>query len=62
MIRYQDDTSCRWDQKPPLTPLLKQDGSLDVKPGRITLEMIEVHIGGYLADDDIIRFDDQYGR
>jgi mannose-1-phosphate guanylyltransferase/mannose-6-phosphate isomerase len=24
--------------------------------------MIEVQSGGYLGEDDIVRFDDQYGR
>ncbi|QFU77113.1 mannose-1-phosphate guanylyltransferase/mannose-6-phosphate isomerase [Halioglobus maricola] len=31
-------------------------------PGRIPLELIEVQSGSYLGEDDIIRFDDQYGR
>lgn len=31
-------------------------------PGRVDLEMIEVQSGGYLAEDDIVRFDDLYGR
>lgn len=31
-------------------------------PGRLPLEMIEVQSGSYLGEDDIIRFDDQYGR
>ncbi|WP_456370081.1 mannose-1-phosphate guanylyltransferase/mannose-6-phosphate isomerase [Geoglobus sp.] len=31
-------------------------------PGRIPLEMIEVAIGDYLSEDDIERFDDEYGR
>lgn len=31
-------------------------------PGVIPLEMIEVQTGSYLGEDDIIRFDDQYGR
>ncbi|MDY7789432.1 mannose-1-phosphate guanylyltransferase/mannose-6-phosphate isomerase [Burkholderia ubonensis] len=31
-------------------------------PGRIPLEIIEVQSGNYLGEDDIIRFDDQYGR
>lgn len=30
--------------------------------GQIPLEMIEVQIGEYLAEDDIVRFDDRYGR
>jgi mannose-6-phosphate isomerase-like protein (cupin superfamily) len=31
-------------------------------PGRIPLEMIEVQSGAYLGEDDIVRFDDSYGR
>jgi mannose-1-phosphate guanylyltransferase/mannose-6-phosphate isomerase len=31
-------------------------------PGRIPLRMIEVQSGPYLGEDDIIRFDDAYGR
>ncbi len=30
--------------------------------GRIPLEIIEVQSGGYLGEDDIVRFDDHYGR
>ncbi len=31
-------------------------------PGRIPLEIIEVQSGSYLGEDDIIRFEDTYGR
>ncbi|MCO6427483.1 mannose-1-phosphate guanylyltransferase/mannose-6-phosphate isomerase [Nitrosomonas communis] len=31
-------------------------------PGRLPLEMIEVQSGSYLGEDDIVRFDDKYGR
>ena len=31
-------------------------------PGRVKLELIEVQSGSYLGEDDIVRFDDQYGR
>ena len=31
-------------------------------PGSIDLEIIEVQIGPYLGEDDIVRFDDVYGR
>lgn len=31
-------------------------------PGRIPLEMIEVQSGSYLGEDDIVRFEDNYGR
>ena len=31
-------------------------------PGRLPLEMIEVQSGSYLGEDDIVRFEDVYGR
>jgi mannose-1-phosphate guanylyltransferase / mannose-6-phosphate isomerase len=31
-------------------------------PGRMPLELIEVQSGAYLGEDDIVRFDDVYGR
>ena len=31
-------------------------------PGHIPLELIEVQSGSYLEEDDIVRFDDEYGR
>ncbi|MCL1095737.1 mannose-1-phosphate guanylyltransferase/mannose-6-phosphate isomerase [Shewanella kaireitica] len=31
-------------------------------PGKIDLEIIEVQTGGYLGEDDIVRFEDKYGR
>ncbi len=31
-------------------------------PGKIPLRMIEVQSGPYLGEDDIIRYEDQYGR
>lgn len=31
-------------------------------PGKTPLEMIEVQSGSYLGEDDIVRFDDTYGR
>lgn len=31
-------------------------------PGSIPLEIIEVQSGSYLGEDDIVRFDDKYGR
>ncbi len=31
-------------------------------PGRIPVELIEVQSGAYLGEDDIVRFDDIYGR
>jgi mannose-6-phosphate isomerase-like protein (cupin superfamily) len=31
-------------------------------PGRIPLTLIEVQSGTYLGEDDIVRFEDTYGR
>src|SRR5882672_4189413 len=31
-------------------------------PGKVPLELIEVQTGAYLGEDDIIRFEDSYGR
>ena len=31
-------------------------------PGKIPLELIEVQTGSYLGEDDIVRFEDKYGR
>ena len=31
-------------------------------PGTIPLELVEVQSGSYLGEDDIIRFEDTYGR
>jgi len=33
-----------------------------VNTGRELLEIIEVQRGNYLGEDDIVRFEDQYGR
>lgn len=51
--------------------LLKEDESAYIplgtvhrleNPGKIPLELIEVQSGPYLGEDDIVRFDDVYGR
>jgi len=33
-----------------------------VNPGKVPLEIVEVQVGEYLSEDDIVRFDDEYGR
>jgi mannose-1-phosphate guanylyltransferase/mannose-1-phosphate guanylyltransferase/mannose-6-phosphate isomerase len=33
-----------------------------VNPGKIPLTLIEVQVGSYLGEDDIVRFEDTYGR
>ncbi|MDD9304715.1 MAG: mannose-1-phosphate guanylyltransferase/mannose-6-phosphate isomerase [Desulfobacter sp.] len=51
--------------------LVKEDESVYIplgtlhrleNPGNIPLELIEVQSGSYLGEDDIVRFDDAYGR
>ncbi|XOF35180.1 MAG: mannose-1-phosphate guanylyltransferase/mannose-6-phosphate isomerase [Candidatus Electrothrix sp. YB6] len=53
------------------TILLREDESTYIRlgtvhrlenPGVIPLELIEIQIGSYLGEDDIVRFDDEYGR
>ena len=31
-------------------------------PGKVPVELVEIQCGPYLGEDDIVRFDDQYGR
>jgi mannose-1-phosphate guanylyltransferase/mannose-6-phosphate isomerase len=31
-------------------------------PGKLDLEIVEVQSGSYLGEDDIVRFEDTYGR
>jgi len=31
-------------------------------PGKLMLELIEVQSGSYLGEDDIVRFEDVFGR
>lgn len=31
-------------------------------PGKLPLEIIEIQSGSYLSEDDIVRFEDRYGR
>jgi mannose-6-phosphate isomerase-like protein (cupin superfamily) len=31
-------------------------------PGKVPLVMIEVQCGDYVGEDDIVRFEDKYGR
>lgn len=51
--------------------LLREDESIYIplgtkhrleNPGKIPLELIEVQSGAYLGEDDIVRYDDVYGR
>ena len=51
--------------------ILKKNDSVSIPQGikhrlinidKINLELIEVQIGDYLQEEDIVRFDDAYGR
>ena len=33
-----------------------------INPGKVPLEIIEVQVGEYVEEDDIVRFDDLYKR
>lgn len=53
------------------TTLLTENQSVDIpktalhrlgNPGKVPVEIIEIQSGPYLAEDDIVRFDDVYGR
>ena len=33
-----------------------------INPGEINLTLIEVQCGSYVGEDDIVRFEDKYGR
>ncbi len=33
-----------------------------INPGKVPLEIIEVQSGSYVGEDDIVRFEDIYGR
>lgn len=41
----------------PITAVYAQE-----TPGKADLELIEVQSGSYLGEDDIVRFEDRYGR
>lgn len=54
-----------------LTVLLTENQSTNIalgevhrlsNPGKMPLEIIEVQTGSHLGEDDIVRFDDSYGR
>ena len=46
---------------PRIIGLLGQTHRL-ANPGKVALELIEVQSGAYLGEDDIVRFEDTYGR
>ena len=46
------------------SPAISRSGGIHrlANPGKIPLELIEVEVGGYVGEDDIVRLDDVYGR
>jgi mannose-1-phosphate guanylyltransferase/mannose-6-phosphate isomerase len=44
------------------TYIPKQQTHRLANPGNTLLEIIEIQSGSYLGDDDIVRFEDTYGR
>jgi len=59
-VTCQDDIRIVHENEPMYIPI----GSVHrlANPGRIPLELIEVQVGSYLGEDDIVRIDDVYGR
>ncbi len=55
------DTVCLLTENQSTYIPLGQTHSLE-NPGKIPLELIEVQSGTYLGEDDIVRFEDRYGR
>ncbi len=59
-VRVDDDEKLLAENESVFIPL----GSIHSleNPGKIPLELIEVQSGSYLGEDDIVRFEDLYGR
>jgi len=60
LVRVNDETNLRRENENVFVP----EGAKHriANPGNIPLELIEVQVGGYLGEDDIVRFEDSYGR
>ena len=59
-VVVNDDTRTVYENESIYVPI----GSIHrlANPGKIPLELIEVQVGSYLGEDDIVRFDDIYKR
>ena len=51
-----------WPAPREACPFIKIAAGESLPPGILGLVMIEVQSGEYLAEDNILRFDDRYGR
>lgn len=60
LVRKGDETMLLGEDQSTYIPL-GEVHALE-NPGRIPLELIEVQSGSYLGEDDIVRFEDRYGR
>ena len=59
-VTRDDDTYLLTENESTFIPLGTRH-RLD-NPGHVPLELIEVQSGSYLGEDDIVRFEDVYGR
>ena len=59
-VTVEDEVTLRHENEAAYLPI----GSLHrlANPGKIPLELIEVQVGSYTGEDDIVRFEDRYGR
>jgi len=57
-------SSCSRRTNPRIFPSAPRIGATHriENPGKVPLHIIEVQSGSYLGEDDIVRFEDNYGR
>jgi mannose-1-phosphate guanylyltransferase/mannose-6-phosphate isomerase len=60
LVRVHDETQLRRENENVFVPEGAKHRVANV--GNIPLELIEVQLGSYLGEDDIVRFEDSYGR
>jgi mannose-1-phosphate guanylyltransferase/mannose-6-phosphate isomerase len=60
LVRVNDKTELRRENQAVFIPVGAKHRVANV--GNTPLELIEVQVGSYLGEDDIVRFEDSYGR
>jgi mannose-1-phosphate guanylyltransferase/mannose-6-phosphate isomerase len=60
LVRVNDKTELRRENQTVFVPVGAKHRIAN--PGNTPLELIEVQVGSYLGEDDIVRFEDSYGR
>jgi mannose-1-phosphate guanylyltransferase/mannose-6-phosphate isomerase len=60
LVQVNEETHLRHENESVFVPIGVKHRVAN--PGKIPLELIEVQVGSYLGEDDIVRFDDAYGR